>query len=199
MRPEHAAIAITALLLANSTGLGFAQTPTPAEQSVGRGTANPYGPASTSTYPRTDPVNPDPINPFANGPVHRGIRNPYFGEDNPYVTSTATPRHKKSMGNSAAVGAEQQSGLNNEDVANLLRERGYTGVNDLRADPNSIWVWQADGLKNGRRVRLGIDNHGNLLELGAATQPCAAPGAGFGAGPLGTGARISEANRCSGR
>lgn len=129
MRPEHAAIAITALLLlSNSTDLGFAQTPTPAEQSVGRGTANPYGPPSTSTYPRTDRFNSDPINPFANGPVHRGIRNPYFGEDNPYVTSTATPRHKKSTGNPAAAAAEQQSGLNNEDVANLLRERGYTGL-----------------------------------------------------------------------
>jgi len=199
MHPKPVAIAITALVLSSSSGLGFAQNPTPAEQSVGRSATNPYGTPSASTYPRTDPFNSNPVNPFANAPVHRGIRNPYFGEDNPYVTSTATPRHKKSTVNPAVGVAEQQSGLNSEDVTTLLRQRGYTGINDLHADPNSIWVWQADGMKNGQRVRLGIDNHGKLLELGASTQPCTSPGAGFGAGPLGTGARISEANRCSGR
>jgi hypothetical protein len=196
MHPKVVAIAITALVLSSSAGLGFAQTPTTAEQPVAR---NPYGTPSASTYPRADPFNSSPVNPFANAPVHRGIRNPYFGEDNPYVTSTTTPRHKKSTVNPAAGVAEQQSGLNSEDVATLLRQRGYNGINDLHPDPNSIWVWQADGMKNGRRVRLEIDNHGNFLELGASTQPCTSPGADFGAGPLGTGARISEADRCSGR
>jgi hypothetical protein len=188
---------LPAFLLFSSAGLAFAQTP--ADQSAGRTPANPYGAPSSSTYPKTDPFNSNPINPFTNAPVHHGIRNPYFGEDNPYITSTATPRHNKNTVNPATAAAEQQSGLNSDDVATLLRQRGYTGVNDLHPDPNSIWVWQADGLKNGRRVRLGIDNRGNLLELGASTQPCTSPGAGFGAGPLGTGARISEADRCSGR
>jgi hypothetical protein len=97
--------------------------------------------------------------------VQRGIRNSYFGEDNPYVTSTATPRRKKSAVNPADIAAQEQSGLSNADVSSLLRERGYTGVNDLHADPNSIWVWQGDAMKNGRRVRLGVDSRGNLLEL----------------------------------
>lgn len=127
------------------------------------------------------------------------IRNPYFNEDDPYVTSTATPPQKSRAVNPADLAAEQQSGLTNRDARNLLQERDYTRINDLHADPSSAWVWQADGMKNGRRVRLGIDNRGNLLELYSSTQPCAAPDVGIGAGPLGTGARISEANRCANR
>lgn len=189
---------IVSLVWFASTGLVLAQTPTPAEQVTGHNSATPYGTAS-GAYSRTDPFNPNPINPYANAPIHHGIRNPYFGEDNPYVTSTATPRHKKNLVNPAEIETQQQSGLTGEDARDLLQQRGYTGINGLRADPNSIWVWQADGMKNGRRVRLGIDNRGNLLELGESSQPCTSPGAGFGAGPLGTGARISEADRCSSR
>jgi len=140
------------------------------------------------------------VNPYANpAPPPRGIRNPYFGEDNPYVTSTATPRRGKALANPAETAAQRQTGLTDVDATSLFRQQGYTGINDVHADPNSIWVWRADAIKNGRRVRLGIDSRGNLLELGGSAQPCTSPGAGFGAGPLGTGARLSEAARCSAR
>jgi hypothetical protein len=193
MHAHRVFIAVSVLL--GSTGIAVAQTDQPAA-----GGPMVHDPKSTNAYPRVDPFNPNPTNSYANpNPIHRDIHNPYFGEDNPYVTSTATPRRKKSAVNPAEAAAQQQSGFANEDVRSLLQQQGYASVNDVHADPNSIWVWQADALKNGRRVRLGIDNRGNLLELGASTQPCTSLGAGFGAGPLGTGARISEADRCSGR
>ena len=197
MRALPVVIVTSALLC--STGIALSQTAGSDQPTIGGPLARrPSAPPGSTT--RTDPLSSNVANPFGNpAPVQRGIRNPYFGEDNPYVTSTATPRRKKSAVNPADIAAQEQSGLSNADVSSLLRERGYTGVNDLHADPNSIWVWQGDALKNGRRVRLGVDSRGNLLELGGSTQPCASPGAGFGAGPLGTGARLSEATRCSGR
>jgi hypothetical protein len=193
-------VIIVTLALLGSTEIALSQTSGPGDQPTNGGPGTRYSRSPAGSFSGTDPLNSNVANPFGNpAPVHRGIRNPYFGEDNPYVTSTATPRRKKSPGNPADAVAQQQSGLTNADVTGLARERGYTGLNDLHADPNSVWVWQADAMKNGRRVRLGVDNRGNLLELGASTQPCASPGAGFGAGPLGTGARLSEATRCSGR
>jgi hypothetical protein len=195
-------IVIAACVLVSGAVTAFAQTYGPGDQPVGSRGVSPFSNPSATGLPRPDPLNSNVANPYANtAPQHRNIRNPYFGEDNPYITSTATPRRKNTAvkQNPADTAAQQQSGLTGEDASTLFRQRGYTGVSDLHADPNSLWVWQADAVKNGRRVRLGIDNHGNLLELGASTQPCTSPGAGFGAGPLGTGARISDANRCLNR
>jgi hypothetical protein len=196
MAPKSAVIG-SFLLFATSTVV-LAQTSNPAEQPLG-GNPAVRNDGASNAHERPGPLNPDPINPYGNAPARHDIRNPYFKEDNPYVTSTARPPHQGRVVNPAEIASQQQSGLTNADAKNLLQERGYTGINDLHADPSSAWVWQADGMKNGRRVRLGIDSHGNLLELGASTQPCTAPGVGIGAGPLGTGARISEANRCANR
>jgi len=75
--------------------------------------------------------------------------------------------------------------------------QGYTQIGEVRADPNSIWVWQAEALKNGRKVHLGIDNRGNLIDMsGGQAQPCATPGVGFGAGPMGVGSRLSTVASC---
>ena len=194
MSPNPAVIALC--LLFATTTVVLAQTSNPAVQPLGHSAAVRHDGVSNN---RSDSFNPDPINPYGNAPARHDIRNPYFNEDNPYVTSTARPPHQGRVVNPAEIASRQQSGLTNADAKNLLQERGYTGINDLHADPSSAWVWQADGMKNGRRVRLGIDSHGNLLELGASTRPCTAPGVGIGAGPLGTGARISEANRCANR
>lgn len=193
---------IAASMLLSSAGLALSQTSAPADQPAGSSFIPGYNlpNPSTSRPTRADPFNPNPINPYANAAPHRGIRNPYFGADNPYVTSTATPRRGKGMVNPAEASAQRQSGLTAADARDLLQQQGYTGINDLHADPNSIGVWQADALKDGRRVRVGIDYRGNVLDPGAHPQPCTSPGAGFGgAGPLGTGARISEADRCAGR
>jgi hypothetical protein len=98
-----------------------------------------------------------------------------------------------------AAAAQHQSGLSEPQARGLLQQRGYNSVNTLQPQPNSIWVWQADALKNGRPVRLGIDYRGNVLELGATATPCTLPGRSPTTGGFGVGARLSEASRCSGR
>jgi hypothetical protein len=117
-----------------------------------------------------------------------------------YPLSTAIPHKKAVPKNPAETAAQRQSGLSDAQARSLVQQSGYNGISNFRAEPNSIWVWQADAMKNGRRVRLGIDYRGNLVEIsGGSARPCTAPGAGFGAGPLGTGSRLSEATRCSGQ
>jgi hypothetical protein len=98
-----------------------------------------------------------------------------------------------------AAAAQHQSGLSESQARGLLQQRGYNSVSTLQPQPNSIWVWQADALKNGRPVRLGIDYRGNVLELGATATPCTLPGRSPTTGGFGVGARLSEASRCSGR
>jgi hypothetical protein len=201
MTNEHTGMRAVRVVMAGSillasAGIALAQnSPSPAEPRPGIA-GSPFSRAPASPAPFAS----DPVNPYANpASPRRGIRTPYFGEENPYVTSTATPRRTKPAVGPGESAAQRQTGLNDADARSLVQQQGYTGINDLHPDPNSVWVWQADALKNGRRVRLGIDYRGNLLELGGAAQPCTSPGAGFGAGPLGTGARLSEANRCSTR
>lgn len=139
--------------------------------------------------------------PSAAAPKRPGVREARPGyPSNPanYPSSPPRLRTQKLDPNSAA--AQRQTGLTQTDAANLMSGQGYTHIGDVRADPNSIWVWEADALKNGRRVRLGVDYRGNLLELSnAPPQPCTSPEVGFGAGPMGVGSRLSEATSCASR
>ena len=43
-----------------------------------------------------------------------------------------------------------------------IEDRGYTNVDQLHKDQNSIW--QAEAMKDGRRVRVGVDFRGNVVE-----------------------------------
>jgi hypothetical protein len=43
-----------------------------------------------------------------------------------------------------------------------IEDRGYTNVDQLHKDQNSIW--QAEATKDGRRVRVGVDFRGNVAE-----------------------------------
>lgn len=43
-----------------------------------------------------------------------------------------------------------------------IEDHGYTDVGQLHKDQNSIW--QAEAMKDGRRVRVGLDFHGNVAE-----------------------------------
>jgi len=112
----------------------------------------------------------------------------------------ASSRQKKPMQQDPGTSAAQrQSGFSEVQARSALQQQGYASVSTLEAQPNSVWVWQADAMKNGKRVRLGIDHRGNLLELGASATPCALPGLSPNVGGFGVGTRLSEASRCSGR
>jgi|SRR5438552_2907961 len=120
------------------------------------------------------------------------------------VPSAAAPTavgqaNKPATQDALANSAQRQSGLSEVQARSLLQQQGYISVNTLRPQPNSVWVWQADAMKNGRHVRLGIDYRGNVLELGATATPCNLPGMSPTVGGFGAGARLSEASRCSGR
>jgi hypothetical protein len=43
-----------------------------------------------------------------------------------------------------------------------IEDRGYSNVDQLHKDQNSIW--QAEATKDGRRVRVGVDFRGNVVE-----------------------------------
>ena len=113
---------------------------------------------------------------------------------------TGAPNAKKPVKQDpAATAAQQQSGISEVQARSVLQQQGYASVTTLQAQPNSIWVWQADAMKNGRHVRLGIDYRGNVAELGGPAQPCAMPGMSSGVAGFGVGSRLSEATGCAGR
>lgn len=78
---------ITSFVLFSATKVILAQASNPATQPLGRSTTVRHDGAS-NLYNRPDPF------PYGNAPVRHDIRNPYFNEDNAYVTSTATPPQK---------------------------------------------------------------------------------------------------------
>jgi hypothetical protein len=113
---------------------------------------------------------------------------------------TGKPRVKAPPADPFAAAVKQQSGIDQEQARTLLQSGGYSRVIDLRPQPNSIWVWQADVMKDGRPVRVGIDYRGKLLELSAnAAVPCASPGVAARVSGFGVGTRLSEATACAGR
>jgi hypothetical protein len=188
-------ILIAALLLVSSTAPTSAQTPRDQTSGTETGTelhALPPGPVD---------LNANVANPYANSPAPRKKPATLHNDEstNPYPAVVPTQRHN-APADPAGVTATRQSGLTDAQAKTILQQQGYTRIGDLQANPNSIWVWQADAIKNGQRVRLGIDYRGNLLELGSAASPCTGPQAGFGRpSPLGAGVRLSESSSCSGR
>jgi hypothetical protein len=121
---------------------------------------------------------------------------------NPATTNDATglPAAASPPSNPAEKSAEKQSGLSKEEAQSLLLQNGFTWLSDLHPEPGSIWVWQADAMENGRRVRVGIDYRGRVLVIsGSANPSCRAPGVNLGVSGLGVGARLSEGTSCARR
>jgi hypothetical protein len=113
----------------------------------------------------------------------------------PPAVSAAVPQTKTTPAERAA---QQQSGLDAAQAKSLLRQKGYSRIIDIEAEPNSLWLWQADSIRNGRRVRVGIDYRGNVLEIsGAVNQSCPSPGVRLGVGGFGVGSRLSQADNCA--
>lgn len=167
--------------------------------------------AQTAAITPPQPATPYPAgssaaSPYATAPYHPAT--PYGSSQYPssrYPTSQyPTSRYPSSPSTAngqpvtpAEAAAERQSGLSEPDVQALLQGQGYTRLNSIQADPGSIWVWQADAVKDGRPVRVGVDYRGNVLVIAPeANRPCTAPGLNFGTGRLGAGARLSAARSC---
>lgn len=189
-------IACAALCFIGAVSTGSAQNTPPSDRSYGL-------PAATAPNAETQDVLPPAAGPKKPGALQVRPHYPssplsYSSTPLNYPSNEARLRTQKIDPKSAA--AQRQSGLNQAEASDLIATHGYTHLGDVQADPNSIWVWQADAMKNGRKVQLGIDNRGNLVDMTAGqNQPCTTPGVGFGAGPMGVGSRLSEATSCSGR
>jgi hypothetical protein len=165
-------------------------------QSVNR---SPEVPPPAATNDSTPGALPPAIGPKKPGTKEVHPRYPssalsYGSTPSNYPSGASKVRTQKLDQNAAT--ARQQSGLNQTEATDLMTDKGYSRVGEVHADPNSIWVWQADAMKNGRRVRLGIDNRGNLLELGTTATPCTIPGTNPMVGGLGVGARLSGTAAC---
>jgi hypothetical protein len=155
------------------------------------------------------PLNSNPANSYPSNPTNASAANPA----NPYSPNSASPYASNPANYPTAPGSaarssspqdrasQQQSGLTEEQAKTLLQQKGYGNVVDVQPDPNSLWVWQADVVKDGRPTRIGIDYRGNVLDLSSGqAQPCNSPGVRLGtAGGLGVGAQLSQADSCSGR
>src|SRR5438874_12024674 len=181
------------------------------------------GAASMSSAQNTPPLDRSPglpagtapneipsgvLPPTTSGPKKPGMREahpPYASSPLSYLSTSlnypsSESRLRTQKIDPKSVAAQRLSGLNQAEATSLITTHGYTRVGEVQADPNSIWLWQADAMKNGRRVHLGVNNRGNLLETSSGQpQPCKTPGVGIGAGPMGVGSRLSEATNCSAR
>ena len=156
--------------------------------------ASPYptGQSPASPYP-TAPYRPTTPYPTSQYPSTRYPTSQYPTMSYPSSPATASGRPLTP----AEAAAQRQSGLSESAVQTLLQGQGYTKLNGIQAAPNSLWVWQADAVKNGRPVRVGVDYRGQVLVISPqARRPCTSPGVNFGVGGLGVGARLSATGPC---
>jgi hypothetical protein len=164
-----------------STG-GIPAAPAPNDNQSGGRSAVATGPNKPKVKEGRPPIYPS--NPLS----YRSTPLNYLSNESRLRTRRLDP---------ASAAAQRQSGLNQAEAASLMTTKGYTQIGEVHADPNSLWVWQADAMRNGRKVHLGVDNRGNLIDMSAGqAQPCTTPGVGFGAGPMGVGSRLSGVASC---
>jgi hypothetical protein len=153
-------------------------------------------PSTALNYPSTPSNYPSTPSNYPSSPLNYPST-PLNYASNPLNYPSNQSRLRTRNIDPAIAAAQRQSGFNEADATSLMRTEGYTQLGGVHADPNSIWVWQADAMKNGRRVQLGIDYHGNLSDISAGqNQPCTIPGVGLGGGPMGVGSRLSGVASC---
>lgn len=157
--------------------------------------ASPANPANPLAAPGpASAVNP--ANPQAPNPAAQDASNPanYGSAPSNYGLPAGATKPAVSPDVGAAV---QQSGLSEAQVTALLQQKGYSRV-DAHAEPNSVWVWQAQAMKDGRPVTVGVDYRGNVLETSSGQpRPCTTPGVQLGVGGgLGPGAQLQQAYSC---
>lgn len=158
-------------------------------------------------YPSALPAqgNPGPASPSRNygtNPANYGVApNPAAAYGSNPANYVSTPESTKREATPQQRAAQQQSGLDEAAAKSLLEQKGYRNIVSVEAHPNSLWVWQADVLKDGRPTRVGIDYRGSVLDLSTPqARPCTMPGVQAGAvGGLAVGSRLSQSDACSGR
>jgi periplasmic protein CpxP/Spy len=130
-----------AALFLGSSGLALAQ-----------GTAPTGNPRDTPTVSPSSPaVNNPGVNPNAAG-TSTGVRE----------TGTSANPHDSST-RSGNAGLERGANSFTEGQARRrIEDRGYSNVGQMHKDQNSIW--QTEAMKDGRRVRVGVDFRGNVVE-----------------------------------
>jgi hypothetical protein len=171
---------VAAVMLCGLPTLSLGQTQPP---------ANPSGQTLPTAIPPTaiPPTATQPTN--ATQPAGSGINN-----------LTGTARAKPKPTDPLAESAKRQSGLSESQALTLLSTKGYTQITNVQPEPNSIWVWQAEAMKDGRSVRLGIDYRGNILVLSSGLPtPCTTPGVNLGVGGFGVGQRLADVTACAAR
>ena len=79
----------------------------------------------------------------------------------PSVGTSANPNANATGAGNAALEPGANS-FTEGQARRRIEDRGYTNVDQLHKDQNSIW--QAEATKDGRRVRVGVDFRGNVVE-----------------------------------
>jgi protein CpxP len=79
----------------------------------------------------------------------------------PYAGTSANPNANATGAGNAALEPGANS-FTEGQARHRIEDRGYTNVDQLHKDQNSIW--QAEATKDGRRVRVGVDFRGNVVE-----------------------------------
>jgi len=135
---------LAAVLLVGGSGLALAQGTAPS--------ATTSTPQNTPTVSPSSPAARDPgVNPNAAG-TSMGTRESGTSS-NPNANA---PRSDAGLEHGANSFTEGQARRRIED-------RGYTNVGQLHKDQNSIW--QAEAMKNGQQVKVGVDFRGNVAEM----------------------------------
>ena len=79
----------------------------------------------------------------------------------PSVGTSTNPNPNTTRAGNAALEPGANS-FTEGQARRRIEDRGYTNVDKLHKDQNSIW--QAEAMKDGRRVRVGVDFRGNVVE-----------------------------------
>ena len=75
---------------------------------------------------------------------------------------TSTNPHANATGAGNAALEPGANSFTEGQARRRIEDRGYTNVDQMHKDQNSIW--QAEATKDGRRVRVGVDFRGNVVE-----------------------------------
>jgi putative membrane protein len=79
----------------------------------------------------------------------------------PSVGTSTNPNPNATRAGNAALEPGANS-FTEGQARRRIEDRGYSNVDQLHKDQNSIW--QAEATKEGRRVRVGVDFRGNVVE-----------------------------------